>query len=118
MLRIREGEAIRIVDRVTTPSDTKSGLYYGYYRNLSGTVFKIYGQGESAQAAIDVDTESLPEDVARRHHEVRDQMRANLSGEAKRQSGPGMEQEFRLRYVVLVALADLVRDRAARRAAS
>jgi hypothetical protein len=114
MLRFKEGDRARIVDRALTPTDAKTGLYYNYYRHLTGTVFKIYGSGPDAQAALDVDLDSLPEDVARRHLDVRDQMRAALTGEARRLSAPGAEQEFRLRYVVLVALADLARPLASR----
>src|SRR5579871_2214874 len=61
MLKIKEGDRVRIVDRPPTPADAKSGLYYSHYRKLSGIVFKLYGSGTSAQAAIDVDLESLPE---------------------------------------------------------
>src|SRR5579883_2918792 len=109
MLRLKEGDAVQIVKRGVTSADAKSGLYYGYYGGLTGVVFKLYGSGESAQAAVDVDLESLPEEVAKRHLETRDRMRETLTGDAKRQSGPGGEQEFRLRYVILVGVADLTR---------
>ena len=109
MLRLKDGERVKIIERPAIPADTKSGLYYGYYGGLTGTVFKIYGSGENAQAALDIDLESLPEDVAKRHREVRDQMRSGLTGEAKRLSAPGGEQEFRLRYVLLVAVGDVTR---------
>ncbi|HLV81158.1 MAG TPA: hypothetical protein VKT32_12800 [Chthonomonadaceae bacterium] len=110
----KEGDRVRIVRRPATPADAKTGLYYGYYGGLSGTLFKLYGRGEAAQAAVEVDLESLPEDVARRHLEVRDQMRAALTGAARRASAPGAEHEFRLRYVLLVALTDLQRSPLAR----
>src|SRR5438045_2740141 len=106
MLRLKQGDAVRIVKRSPSAADVKSGLYYHYYGGLAGTVFKLYGNGETAQAAVDVDIETLPEDVARRHLETRDRMRADLTGEARRQSAPGGEYEFKLRYVVLVAVAD------------
>ena len=109
MPAFKEGDRIRIVRRPPTSTDAKTGLYYGYYGGLSGTLFKLYGRGEGAQAAVEIDLESLPEDVARRHLEVRDQMRAALSGEARRASAPGAEHEFRLRYVILVAVSDLQR---------
>ncbi|HLK58337.1 MAG TPA: hypothetical protein VKU00_17350 [Chthonomonadaceae bacterium] len=107
MLRFKEGDRVRLVDRVPTPSDVKSGLYYGFYRNLAGTIFKLYGSGEGAQAAVEVDIATLPEEVAVRHLETRDRMRSQLTGEAKRASAPGGEAEFHLRYVILVALTDL-----------
>ena len=113
MLRLKDGERVRIASRPATPADLKSGLYHNYYANLSGAVFKIYGSGEAAQIAVDVDIDCLPEEIAKRHLAVRDEMRSNLTGEAKRLSAPGAEQEFRLRYVVLVAAADLSRKAAA-----
>ena len=109
MHRFKEGDPVRLVDRVPTPSDTKSGLYYGFYRNLAGTIFKLYGSGETTQAAIEIDIATLPEEVAARHLETRDRMRQTLTGEAKRASAPGGENEFHLRYVILVALADLLK---------
>lgn len=116
MLRLKEGDHVRIVDRPTTSADAKSGLYYSHYRNATGTVFKLYGAGETAQAAIDMDLESLPEEVSRRHMDMQNQMRSSLTGEAKRQSAPGAEQEFRLRYISLVAVSDLQRSPAPLRA--
>lgn len=109
MIRFKMGDAVRIVDRAATPADMKTGLFYDYYRNLTGTIFKLYGNGETAQAAVEVDIETLPEEIAKRHLDTRDQMRANLTGEAKRHSAPGMEHEFRLRYVILVSVQDLNR---------
>ena len=125
MLRLKDGERVRITSRPATPADLKSGLYYNYYANLSGAVFKVYGSGESTQIAVDVDIDCLPEEIIKRHLAVRDEMRSNLTGEAKRLSAPGAmrrgyapEQEFRLRYVVLVAAADLSRKAATASAAA
>ena len=109
MLRLKQGDAVRIVDRVPTAADIRSGLYFGHYRNLSGTVFKLYGAGEAQQAAISVAVESLPQDVARRHHEIRDQLVATMIGAPKRLHSQGEEGGFALRYVVLVAVSDLQR---------
>jgi len=111
MLRLKEGECVRIVDRPVTAADVKSGLFYNHYRNLAGTVFKLYGAGQTQQAAIDVMHETLPPEVAERHRELTDRLRAGLTGEARRNSGPGGENEFRLRYVVLVAVSDLARHK-------
>ncbi len=116
---LKEGDRVQIVDRAPTVADARTGLYYNFYRGLRGTVFKIYGDGPTAQAAVDVDLDSLPEEIACRHLETRDRMRATLNGDAKRTSAPGMEHEFRLLYVVLVAVSDLIRKQtsASRRAA-
>jgi|SRR5579871_4503944 len=112
MAQFKEGDLVRIVDRIPTPADSKSGLYYGFYRGLQGTVFKLYGQGATAQAAIEIVPETLPEEIYRRHLETRDRMRDSLTGEAKRASQPGAANEFTLRYVLLVSVADLARRRA------
>ena len=114
MLRLKDGDPVRIASRPATPADLKSGLYYNFYANLCGTVFKMYGSGEAAQIAVDVDLDCLPTEIAQRHLAVRDEMRSNLTGEAKRLSAPGAEQEFRLRYVILVAASDLSRRAAAK----
>ncbi len=116
MLRLKDGDRVRIAARPATAADLKSGLYYNYYADLYGTVFKMYGSGETAQIAVDVDLDCLPEEIAKRHFAVRDEMRSNLTGEAKRMSAPGAEQEFRLRYVVLVAASDLSRKPVAKAA--
>jgi hypothetical protein len=111
MLQFKEGDRVQIAARPTTAEDAKSGLYYAYYARLSGTIFKVYGKGPETRVAVDIDLDSLPDDVACRHLETRNQMYATLSGEAKRLSAPGSPQEFRLRYVVLVAVSDLTRNK-------
>jgi hypothetical protein len=114
MQRWKEGDRVRITERTATPADTKTGLYYNYYAGLTGTVFKLYGNGPGTQAAIEVDITSLPDDVARRHREVRDQMLSSLTGDARRQSLVGGAHEFNLRYVILVGIGDLTRPTARR----
>ena len=115
MTRWKEGDRAQIVDRVATAADTKSQLYYNHYRNLTGTVLKLYGSGETVQAAIDVDLEALPEEIAMRHRETRDRMGENLPGATRRPAaGTPPEAPFRLRYVVLVNLPDIKRHSIAR----
>jgi hypothetical protein len=109
MIRWKEGDRAQIVDRAPTAADTKSQLFYNHYRNLTGTVLKLYGTGETAQAALDIDQETLPEEIASRHRETRDRMGENLPG-ATRRIAAGSEAEFRLRYVVLIGLADIKRQ--------
>ena len=109
MLHLKEGEPVCILERPATAADLKSGLYFPHYRNLSGTVFKIYGTGETQQAAIDINIDSLPEEIARRHQETRDQMFNSQSPDARKQSAPGMPAEFHLRYIVLISVNDLQR---------
>ena len=107
MIRWKEGDHAQIVDRAPTAADTKSQLFYNHYRNLTGTVLKLYGTGETAQAALDIDQETLPEEIAVRHRETRDRMGENLPGATRRAAAA--EPQFRLRYVVLVSLADIKR---------
>jgi hypothetical protein len=107
MLNLQEGACVCIVDRPATAADHKSGLFYNHYRNLAGTVFKLYGTGVTQQVAIDVRHETLPPELAARHHELTEKLRAGLASEARRGSAPGGDNEFRLRYVVLVAVNDL-----------
>ncbi|MCW3097172.1 MAG: hypothetical protein JWL77_2790 [Chthonomonadaceae bacterium] len=114
MIRWKEGDRAQIVDRAATAADIKSQLFYNHYRNLTGTVLKLYGTGETAQAAIDIDLEMLPEEIATRHRETRDRMGENLPGAARRTAGAPREEPFRLRYVVLVSLPDIKRHSAAR----
>jgi hypothetical protein len=114
-LRLKEGEAVRVAPRPVTPQDLKTGLYFNHYAGLTGTVFKIYGTGDAAQAAIDVDIESLPAEIAQRHTETRDSMLRTITNERGRNNADS-EADFRLRYVILVAAADLSRKTSARQA--
>ena len=113
MLRLKEGDSVRLCSRPTTPQDVKSGLYFNHYSHLTGTVFKIYGTGETAQAAIDIDIASLPEEVAKRHQETRDSMLRSMNGERSRNSSTS-DADFRLRYVILVGMSDLARQTVSR----
>ena len=115
MIRWKEGDRAQIVDRAATAADTKSQLFYNHYRSLTGTVLKLYGTGETMQAAIDIDLDTLPEEIAARHHETRDRMGETLPGATRRPAASSPpEPPFRLRYVVLINLADIKRSSAAR----
>lgn len=118
MIRWKEGDRALIVDRAATAADAKSQLFYNHYRNLTGTVLKLYGTGETAQAAIDIDLETLPEEIAVRHRETRDRMGENLPGATRRTTAAPPAPEFRLRYVVLINLADIKRHSVSARVAS
>ncbi|CCW35681.1 hypothetical protein [Chthonomonas calidirosea] len=105
---LREGDRVRIVDREVTPEDVKSGLFYNHFRGLVGTIQKIYDEKE---AAVVIEVESMPENIAKRHIETEERMRSkwfdSLSEEARNRLTP-QERIFTLRYVVLVALKDLI----------
>lgn len=109
--RWKEGARVRIAARKQTPADIRKGLYYPHYAGLTGTLFKLYGAGDAAQAAVEVDLDSLPDDVARRHLEVRDRMRVSQTSSARRSAGA--MSDFHIRYVVLVVVSDLEPLRAA-----
>jgi len=107
MPAIKEGDRVRIVAREPTDEDAKSALYFGYYGGLTGTVQKVYSKQE---VAIEVDPESLPRDIRKRHEEIRDQMKTKwLDGlsEEGRSRLTEREKDFHLRYVLLVAMNDL-----------
>lgn len=109
MRAIKEGDRVRIVSRDPTPEDLKSNLYYAYFGGLTGLVRKIYNKTE---AAIEVEPDSLPKDIRKRHDEIRDQMKTKwLDGlsEEGRAKLTERERDFLLRYVLLVNLADLER---------
>ncbi len=103
-----EGDPVRLADRDATAADTKSGLFYPYYRGLTGTVAKLYSD---ATAALSVDPDSLPEDIRRRHQAGTDAMRQKwLDGlsEEGRNKLSAAEKKFSLRYSLLVSVSDLV----------
>ncbi len=102
-----EGDKVSLADREVTKDDAKSGLFYTYFRGLSGVIQKIYSDG---LAVVEITPETLPEMVQQRHAGVQEQMRSkwmdSLSEEAKnRLTEP--EKNFRIRYNVLVAQTDL-----------
>ena len=102
-----EGDAVRFADRDATAADTKSGLFYPYYRGLTGTVVKLYSD---STAAVAVDTDSLPDDIRKRHQAGTDAMRQKwLDGlsEEGRNKLSAAEKKFSLRYSLLVSVSDL-----------
>ena len=107
MATLRTGDRVRIKDRVPGPQDRKSGIYFDYYRGLSGTVQKAY---KSQEVAVQIDLDCLPEDVRKRHLQTRDQMRLRwldgLPAETRRKLTPE-QNSVNLRYVILVAARDL-----------
>ena len=110
-IRWKEGDLTKILDRPVTPRDAKTGLYFTHFKNIRGTIFKLYparDANQTAQAAIDVDIDSLPDETRHRHLQERDRMVLQMNGGKRKRAVEG-EEEFRLRYVALVAVEDLVR---------
>lgn len=111
MATLKQGDRVRIVARSATAEDSKTGLYFPHYAGLPGTITHLYSDGE---AAVEIDLEALSPDVRARHNSVRDQMKTKwLEGlsEEGRARLTDREKDFRLRYVVLVAVKDLERDK-------
>lgn len=112
--RFKTGDRIRIIDREATPQDVKASVFFNHYRGLTGTIQKVYA---GCEAAIEVDLETLPEEVWKWHMDTRDQMREqwlrSLSDDVRRKLTPDQKQ-FDLRYVALVRLQDLEKPRAPR----
>lgn len=103
------GTRVRIVDREPTSADAKSRLFYSHFRNLTGTVRRVFADGAEVEVVIDL--ESLPEDIRTRHLSAQDAMRKriseSLSGEARERTGSDAGR-LNLRYSVLVSPKDLV----------
>ncbi len=105
--KLTEGSPVRLADREPNAADSKSGLYYPYYRNLTGIIAKLYAD---ETATVMIDPESLPSEIRARHQAGTDAMRQKwldgLSDEARNKLSAS-EKKFSLRYNLLVGLADL-----------
>jgi hypothetical protein len=112
MPTLKEGDAVRIVRREATEEDVKAERYFSFFGGLTGSVRKVYSKEE---IAVEVDLESLPVEVRKRHLGVRDQMKTKwLDGLSEEGRGKLTEREkdFHLRYMLLVAGNDLEKVRA------
>lgn len=105
----RAGQPVMLADRepVTGP-DAKPLPFYEYYRNLSGTVAKVFDDGT---VSVTIDRASLPQEIRRRHEECeqrdRDKWLDKLSDE-ERNRLTAQQKQFSYRYTVLVAASDLL----------
>jgi hypothetical protein len=107
MSPLRTGSRVKIADREMTAADVKSGLFYDYFRNLKGTVERIY---EDKSVCVRIDLESLPDDVRQRHIEVQDAVRDRWVqglGQEHREQLAGGGKALTLAYSILVSAADL-----------
>jgi hypothetical protein len=107
MTPVKVGDRVRVVDREPTPADVKSGLYYGYFRDLVGVIERVY---DDNTVCVDVDIETLPEDVLLRHKDIqtaaRDKWIAGLSQEQRNRLSE-QDKQFKMSYKVVVAAADV-----------
>ncbi|MGO8671756.1 MAG: hypothetical protein ACLQVD_10375 [Capsulimonadaceae bacterium] len=104
---LAEGAPVRIKDRAQVPADIKSQMFFEHYRNLAGTIGKVYADGT---ATIHIDSSALPKEIAERHTKIsqgqRQRMLDNLSDEARNKM-TAAEKVYNLRYTVLVNQSDL-----------
>ncbi len=115
---LASGTPVRIADREAGAADTKSGLFYPYYKGLTGTVTKDYADGT---VSLSVDADSLPDEIRKRHQTGTEAMRTKwlegLSDEARNKLSAA-EKKFSLRYSILVGADDLTVTGAPAEAAS
>ena len=102
-------DRVQVIDREATPDENKKRIFYNHMRGLIGTVRRVYEEHE--EVWVDIDLDSLPEDVRQRHQETEDQMRNKwldgLSDEARRRMGEA-EKAFSLRYSILTTPNHLI----------
>lgn len=104
----KPGDRVRVVDRPATAQERKERKFFDHFRNLRGTVQRVYEDGE---VCLEVDRGSLPEPIRRRQEAVEAGMRERwlngLSEEARRRLTEE-EKRFSLRYSIIVSASDLV----------
>lgn len=108
-VKLNVGQAVRLADHepVTGP-DAKPVPFYDYYRNLTGTVAKVFDDGT---VSVTIDRASLPGDIRRRHEDCeqkdRDKWLDKLSDE-ERNRLTAQQKQFSYRYTVLVGADDVL----------
>lgn len=114
---LKEGDAVQVVDREATQADEKNRTFFNHFRNTRGVLEKLYDDGT---ATVVLDASTLPEEVRRRHEELTEAARKKwldgLSSEARARLTPE-EQQFQMRYTILVNVDDLLPAGAAKKAA-
>lgn len=104
----KEGDRVQIVERTMTAEDAKSNLYYTHFAGIRGTITKVFSNQE---ASIEVDLDSLPEVIAKRHTDFQDKWRTDWldrqSEEARNRLTPA-ERAFNVRYCLLLSVKDLL----------
>jgi len=107
MASVKVGDRVRIADREASLTDAKSGLFYAYFRNLTGVIERVY---DDDTVCIDVSIDSLPLEVAERHQEMqtaaRDKWIAGLSQESRGRLSE-QDKQFKMSYKVVVAAVDV-----------
>lgn len=104
---LKTGNRVKINDRDMTLADVKSGLYYDYFRNMIGTIERIY---DDNTACINVDLDSLTDGVINNHRQIEESIRNKwINGLGQEQKGKMKESDKKLslRYNILVGISDL-----------
>ncbi|MCX8053283.1 MAG: hypothetical protein N3B12_05705 [Armatimonadetes bacterium] len=106
-MAIKAGDRITIVTREVIPEDAKTGLYYSYFGGLTGKVDRVYPDGS---VCIDVDLDSLGEEMRRRHLEMQEAERKrwleSLSDEVRNRL-TNEQKELKMSYRILVSKEDV-----------
>jgi len=105
---ITEGDRVRVCDREPTTADVKSQLFYAHYRNLTGTVTKTYADGT---LSLKIDSDSLPNEITKRHNESADVVRKKFLGELSeegRNKLSAADKKFDISYNILIAGSDVI----------
>ena len=107
MAAMKSGDRVKVVSREVTGEDEKTGQYYSYFGGLTGTVDRIY---DDRSVCVDIDTESLEEEMRKRHLQMQEAERkrwlANLSGEMRSRL-TGEQRQLTMSYKLLVSKKDL-----------
>ena len=103
----KEGERVRIVQRVVTDEDRKGNRYFDHMAGLTGIIQNIYGNDE---IAIKIDPSCMSTVTKEVHRTSVERMRQkfidNVSDEQRKQLTPE-EMNFEANYVLLLRGADL-----------
>ena len=105
---VKIGDMVQVLDREPTQADVKSGLFYNHFRNLTGTVERIY---EDSTVCVNVDIASLSREIQDGHSEIASEMRDkwinSLSQEARSRLTE-KDKQFRLSYKIIIADSDVL----------
>jgi len=106
---IQDGQRVQIAERPVRAADQKTVAYYSFYTGLTGTVMHTYPDGTSS---VDIDLESLPVAVRKRHEKSESQLREKWLGDSAEddpsQQKTGKVRGLKLKYSLLIANGDLI----------
>ena len=106
-MALKPGDGVQIASRPVTSDDEKNGLYFSYFGGLTGAVDRSYDDGS---VCVDIDLESLTDDMRKRHSEMQETERKRwlegLSGEVRNRLTPEQRQ-LTMAYKLLVHKKDL-----------